>query len=221
MAKNWRPLAPPETNIRDKAKQIDCKARYLHEIRSQYCSSRNRFSLQGHPMQELAALIRAVPDFPRPGVMFRDVTPLLADAAGFARCIELLAEPWLGSNVQAVCGIEARGFIFGAALAQKLHAGFVPLRKPGKLPPPVVSVEYQLEYGSDALQAQRGAIAPGERVLLVDDVLATGGTLLAARELVTRLGGELVGASVVIELSALQGRARWPGNLPLHCLLRY
>ncbi len=172
-------------------------------------------------MQELAALIRAVPDFPRPGVMFRDVTPLLADAAGFSHCIDALAEPWLGSGVQAVCGIEARGFIFGAALAQKLHAGFVPLRKPGKLPPPVVSVDYQLEYGSDSLQAQPGVIAPGERVLLVDDVLATGGTLLAARELVTHLGGELVGASVVIELSTLQGRARWPSNLPLHQLLRY
>ena len=98
-------------------------------------------------MQDLAALIRAAPDFPTPGVMFRDVTPLLADAGAFARCIDALAEPWQGSGVQAVCGIEARGFIFGAALAQKLHAGFVPLRKPGKLPPPVVIVDYQLEYG--------------------------------------------------------------------------
>ncbi|MEP6899511.1 MAG: adenine phosphoribosyltransferase, partial [Rhodanobacter sp.] len=139
----------------------------------------------------------------------------------FARCIDALAEPWQGSGVQAVCGIEARGFIFGAALAQKLHAGFVPLRKPGKLPPPVVSVDYQLEYGSDSLQAQSGAVAPGERVLLVDDVLATGGTLAAARTLVVRLGAELLGASVVIELPALQGRARWPKDLPLHRLLCY
>lgn len=172
-------------------------------------------------MQDLAALIRAVPDFPTPGVMFRDVTPLLADAAAFTRCIDALAEPWQASKVQAVCGIEARGFIFGAALAQKLHAGFVPLRKPGKLPPPVASVDYQLEYGSDALQAQSGAIAPGERVLLVDDVLATGGTLLAAVALVEQLQGELVGASVVIELETLQGRSRWPGIAPLHSLLRY
>jgi adenine phosphoribosyltransferase len=171
-------------------------------------------------MQELAALIRVVPDFPRPGVMFRDVTPLLADAAGFSRCIDALAEPWLGSVVQAICGIEARGFIFGAALAQKLHAGFVPLRKPGKLTPPVVSADYQLEYGHDSLQAQVNAITRGERVLLVDDVLATGGTLLAARDLVAKLGGELVGASVVIELEALQGRSRWRGSL-LHSLLRY
>jgi len=172
-------------------------------------------------MQDLAALIRAVADFPRPGVMFRDVTPLLADAGSFARCIDALAEPWQGSGVQAVCGIEARGFIFGAALAQKLHAGFVPLRKPGKLPPPVASVDYQLEYGSDQLQVQRDAFRPGERVLLADDVLATGGTLAAAAALVGGLGAELLGASVVIELPVLQGRRRWPAGKPLHSLLRY
>jgi adenine phosphoribosyltransferase len=172
-------------------------------------------------MQDLALLIRAVADFPRPGVMFRDVTPLLADAGGFARCIDALAEPWQGGSVQVVCGIEARGFIFGAALAQKLHAGFVPLRKPGKLPPPVETVDYQLEYGSDRLQAQSDALKPGERVLIVDDVSATGGTLAAARALVDQLGGELVGASVVIELAALQGRARWQGDHPLHSLMRY
>jgi adenine phosphoribosyltransferase len=172
-------------------------------------------------MQDLAALIRAVPDFPTPGVMFRDVTPLLANAGGFARCIDALAEPWQGSRVQAVCGIEARGFIFGAALAQKLHAGFVPLRKPGKLPPPVVTMDYQLEYGSDRLEAQRDALRPGERVLLIDDVLATGGTLAAAMALIERLGGQLVGAGVVIELVGLRGRDRWSGDQPLHSLLRY
>ncbi|MGY3040227.1 adenine phosphoribosyltransferase [Rhodanobacter sp. TND4EL1] len=172
-------------------------------------------------MHELAALIRAVPDFPHAGVVFRDVMPLLADAAGFARCIDALAEPWQHGGVQAVCGIEARGFIFGAALAHKLHAGFVPLRKPGKLPPPVIAVDYQLEYGTDRLEAQRDAIQPGERVLLIDDVLATGGTLAAAAALIAQLGGALVGASVVIELAALDGRARWPGERPLHSLLRY
>jgi adenine phosphoribosyltransferase len=172
-------------------------------------------------MQDLAALIRAVPDFPRPGVMFRDVTPLLVNAGSFARCIDALAEPWQGSGVQAVCGIEARGFIFGAALAQKLHAGFVPLRKPGKLPPPVATVDYQLEYGSDQLQVQRDAFRPGERVLLADDVLATGGTLAAAAALVSELGAELLGASVVIELPVLQGRSRWHAGKPLHSLLRY
>lgn len=172
-------------------------------------------------MRDLAALIRAVPDFPTPGVMFRDITPLLADAGGFAHCVDALAEPWQDSRVQAVCGIEARGFIFGAALAQKLRAGFVPLRKPGKLPPPVVAVDYQLEYGSDRLEAQRDAIRPGERVLLVDDVLATGGTLMAASALVGKLGGELVGAAVVIELTGLRGRDLWPYGPLLHSLLHY
>ncbi len=172
-------------------------------------------------MQELAALVRAIPDFPRPGVMFRDVTPLLASAAAFARCIDALAEPWQGRGVQAVAGIEARGFIFGAALAQKLQAGFVPLRKPGKLPPPVLGVDYQLEYGSDRLEAQCDAFRAGERVLLVDDVLATGGTLEAAAALIQLADADLVGATVVIELAALQGRQRWPADKPLHGLLRY
>lgn len=168
-----------------------------------------------------AELIRSVPDFPRPGVLFRDVTPLLADARGFADCITALAAPWRDAGVQAVCGIEARGFIFGVALAQVLGAGFVPLRKPGKLPPPVLAVEYQLEYGNDRLEARSDALRPGTRVLLADDVLATGGTLAAAQALVARLGGELAGASVLIELEALRGRERWQGAQPLHALLRY
>src|ERR1700761_9787780 len=174
-----------------------------------------------HPHESIQSLIRAVPDFPKPGIVFRDIPPLLADAGGFARCIDAMAEPWQGSAIQAVCGIESRGFIFGAALAQKLHAGFVPLRKPNKLPPPVVSVDYQLEYGVDRLEARNDALRPGERVLLVDDVLATGGTLAAARTLVEKLSGSLCGASVVIELAALQGRMRWQGEIPLHSLLLY
>jgi adenine phosphoribosyltransferase len=173
------------------------------------------------PISSIQSLIRAVPDFPKPGVTFRDITPLLADAGGFARCIDAMAEPWQGSEIQAVCGIESRGFIFGAALAQKLHAGFVPLRKPNKLPPPVVEVEYQLEYGIDRLQARNDALRPNERVLLVDDVLATGGTLAAARTLVEKLGGTVCGAALVIELAALQGRTRWRDDVPLHALLRY
>jgi adenine phosphoribosyltransferase len=172
-------------------------------------------------MTDLARLVRAVPDFPKPGVVFRDITPLLADAAGFARCIDVLAEPWLGQGVQAVCGIESRGFIFGAALAQKLGAGFVPLRKPGKLPPPLLGVDYQLEYGSDRLEARSDALRVGERVVIVDDVLATGGTVAAARALVEAFGTELLGASVVIELPALHGRRRWPDDCPLHSLLSY
>lgn len=172
-------------------------------------------------MHAFAELIRTVPDFPQPGVLFRDVSPMLADARGFADCIAALAAPWRAASVQAVCGIEARGFIFGAALAQALHAGFVPLRKPGKLPPPVLAVDYQLEYGSDRLEARSDALQRGERVLLVDDVLATGGTLAAAQTLVERFGAELAGAAVLIELEALRGRERWRGGQPLHALLRY
>lgn len=172
-------------------------------------------------MPALEALIRAVPDFPQPGIVFRDVTPLLADAAAFARCIDAMAEPWQGHGVQVVCAIESRGFIFGAALAHKLGAGFVPLRKPSKLPPPVLSIDYALEYGHDRLEVRADALARGERALLVDDVLATGGTLAAARALLAQLEADLVGASVVIELAALQGRARWQGGPPLHALLRY
>lgn len=172
-------------------------------------------------MQDLTRLIRAVPDFPSAGIMFRDVTPLLADADAFAQCIDAMATPWLDRGVQAVCGIEARGFIFGAALAHRLQAGFVPLRKPGKLPPPVVAVDYQLEYGTDRLEAHASAIRGGERVLLADDVLATGGTLAAAARLLDQLGASIVGASVLIELEALAGRQRWTGATPLHSLLTY
>ncbi|GLQ49494.1 adenine phosphoribosyltransferase [Dyella flava] len=172
-------------------------------------------------MTSFEHLIRAVPDFPKSGVIFRDITPLLADGAAFARCIDALIEPWQGSQVQAVCGVESRGFIFAAAMAQKLGAGFIPLRKPGKLPPPVMYADYQLEYGTDRLEARVGTVSQGERVLLVDDVLATGGTLGAARNLLGQLGAELVGASVVIELRALQGRNLWPENIPLHAVLHY
>jgi adenine phosphoribosyltransferase len=172
-------------------------------------------------MQEIESLIRAVPDFPSPGIVFRDITPLLADAGAFARSIALLAEPWRGAGVQAVCAVESRGFIFGAAMATALGAGFVPLRKPGKLPPPVIAVEYVLEYGRDRLETRDETLRAGDRVLLVDDVLATGGTLSAARGLVDRLAAQIVGASVLIEIAALGGRDRWGDGPPLHALLRY
>ncbi|TCV93947.1 adenine phosphoribosyltransferase [Luteibacter rhizovicinus] len=170
-------------------------------------------------MQAISDLIRDVPDFPRPGVLFKDISPLLADADGFALCIEALADPWRQLGVQAVCGIESRGFIFGAALARTLHAGFVPVRKKGKLPPPVIGIDYGLEYGVDRLEVGASALRAGERVLIVDDVLATGGTLEAARRLVDGLGAEVVGGSVVIELAALAGRPRWTGATPLHALI--
>jgi adenine phosphoribosyltransferase len=168
-----------------------------------------------------AALIRAVPDFPAPGILFRDIAPLLADADGFAAAIAALAAPWRSAGLDAVAGIEARGFIFGAALARELGVGFVPLRKPGKLPGPLHEVDYALEYGHDRLQVQAGAVAAGGRVLLVDDVLATGGTLAAAARLLGRLDVELAGAAVLIELDALAGRARWESPAPLHAVLHY
>lgn len=169
-------------------------------------------------MDALAGLIRAVADFPAPGVTFRDITPLLADADAFRRAVALLAAPWRDARIDAVAAVEARGFIFGTALAGALGAGLVPLRKPGKLPGPLLEARYALEYGEDVLQVQADAVTAGERVLLVDDVLATGGTLLAARELAQRLGADLAGASVLMEITALGGRARWNGT-PLQAAL--
>lgn len=171
--------------------------------------------------RDFPALIRDVPDFPRPGIRFKDITPLLADPGGFAWVVDTLAAPWRASGVDCVVGIEARGFILGAALAHALGAGFVPLRKPGKLPARVIAQEYALEYGSDRLEIHEDAIGPAKRVLLVDDVLATGGTLLAARSLLERAGARLVGAAVLVELTALAGRARWGAGAPLEAVLRY
>jgi adenine phosphoribosyltransferase len=170
---------------------------------------------------DLASYVRDIPDFPRPGIVFKDITPLLADAAAFKACIAALAEPYRGAAIDTVCGIEARGFIFAAALATELGAGFVPIRKPRKLPAATIGIEYALEYASDRLEIHRDALRPGARVALVDDVIATGGTLLASRVLIAQLSAELVGASVVIELGFLNARARWPAALPLHALIRY
>jgi adenine phosphoribosyltransferase len=169
---------------------------------------------------EVVALIRDVPDFPKPGIVFKDITPMLADARAFAAVIAALAEPWRGRAPRAVVGIESRGFILAAALARELGSGFVPIRKPGKLPAAVHQVEYALEYGHDRLEIHRDALPAGSRVLLVDDVLATGGTLLAARQLLERLDLRLCGASVLIELEFLGARQRWEGP-PLRTLLRY
>ena len=169
----------------------------------------------------LAARIRDVPDFPAPGVLFKDITPLLADAAAFGECIETLAAPWRSLQLDAVCGIEARGFIFGAAVARALGTGFVPLRKAGKLPAATRGVDFKLEYGAARLEVHADALATGARALVVDDVLATGGTLVAAAELVRGLGARVVGTAVVIELDFLKGRSRWPLDVPLQALLHY
>jgi adenine phosphoribosyltransferase len=156
---------------------------------------------------ELARLIRQVPDYPQPGVVFRDITPLLGSPGGFAAAVEALAaiSP---TDVDVVVGIEARGFLFGAPVALALGAGFVPVRKPAKLPRAVESVTYELEYGTETLALHADAFPAGSRVLLVDDVLATGGTVVAASELISRLGGQLAGVSLLSELTYLGGRER-------------
>lgn len=159
-------------------------------------------------MEELRALIRDVADFPRAGIVFKDFTPLLANPRGLALAVELMANPFRGVGVEVVVGAESRGFIFGVAIAQVLSAGFVPVRKPGKLPRAVHGVEYELEYGRDRLEMHADAVRAGQRVLVVDDLLATGGTLGACAELVERSGGRIVGMSVLIELAGLRGRER-------------
>ena len=168
----------------------------------------------------LKRLIRDIPDFPKPGIMFRDITPLLADPGGLALSIELLANPFRGKNIDLVVGAESRGFIFGTAVACFLSAGFVIVRKPGKLPHKVISQTYDLEYGKDSLEMHADAIVKGQRVLVVDDVLATGGTMKAACDLVRNLGGSLVGVAVLIELSGLNGRSKL-GEMPVHSVLQY
>lgn len=157
---------------------------------------------------DLKAKIREVPNFPKPGILFYDVTTLLRDAAAFARVINRLAEFYRGESIQKVVGIESRGFILGAPLALELGAGFVPVRKPGKLPAEVYEKTYDLEYGSSSLAIHKDAIDRGERVLIVDDLLATGGTMAATVHLVGELGGVVVGVAVLIELVELRGRDR-------------
>jgi adenine phosphoribosyltransferase len=159
---------------------------------------------------ELKALVRTVPDFPKPGILFYDITTVLKDRVGMAMLIDALAAHYLERKIDLVLGIEARGFIFGPALAYRLNAGFVPVRKPRKLPAPVARVTYDLEYGSDTLEIHLDAIQPGQRVLLVDDLLATGGTMEATLKLVKQLGGEVVGLAFAIELDFLRGRERFP-----------
>ena len=168
----------------------------------------------------LKKLIREIPDFPKKGILFYDITTLLKDKAGFAKLIDALAQHYIGRKIDLVLGIEARGFIFGPALAYRLNAGFVPVRKPRKLPAPVARVTYDLEYGSDTLEIHLDAIQPGQRVVLVDDLLATGGTMQATIQLVKQLGGEIAGLAFAIELDFLKGRAKFP-EYDVFSLLHY
>ncbi|HZR80584.1 MAG TPA: adenine phosphoribosyltransferase [Candidatus Binatia bacterium] len=169
--------------------------------------------------KDLRALIREIPDFPKPGILFRDITPLLADGAGLKEAVRRLADPFRG-RTDVVLGIESRGFILGAPVAVELGVGFAIVRKPGKLPAATVTASYELEYGTDSLEIHADAVGRGHRVLIVDDLLATGGTARAAVDLVSRLGGEVVACSFLIELAALGGRARL-APVEAHAVLRY
>jgi adenine phosphoribosyltransferase len=159
--------------------------------------------------EPLKTLIRTVPDFPRPGILFYDITTVLKDKAGFATLIDAFAQYYIGKEIDLVLGIEARGFIFGPALAYRLNAGFVPVRKPKKLPAPTAKVSYDLEYGTDSLEIHLDAIQPGQRVVIVDDLLATGGTMEATVQLVRQLGGEIAGLGFAVELDFLNGRSKF------------
>jgi adenine phosphoribosyltransferase len=172
------------------------------------------------PVIQLKKLIRDIPDFPKPGILFRDITPLLADAAGLALSVELMANPFRGKGIDLVVGAESRGFIFGTAVACCLSAGFALVRKPGKLPFKKVSMKYDLEYGSDTLEMHADAIVKGQRVLIVDDVLATGGTMKACCDLVKQLEGEIAGIAVLTELVGLRGKDKI-GPYPVHSVIQY
>ncbi|MCY7335032.1 MAG: adenine phosphoribosyltransferase [Chamaesiphon sp.] len=169
---------------------------------------------------DLKALIRDIPDFPKPGILFRDITTLLGDPAGLRYSIDTLASKIEDWRPEYIVGMESRGFIFGAALAYKLGIGFIPIRKPGKLPTAVWSVEYALEYGTDKLEIHQDAAPPGSRISIVDDLIATGGTAAATAKLVREIGGDLVGCAFLIELDDLDGRSHLP-DVPIVSLVHY
>lgn len=170
-------------------------------------------------MLDLYSFIADVPDFPEPGIVFKDITPLLANGAAFLQAVEEMAAPFLGQGIDIVVGIESRGFLLAGSIAERIGAGVGLVRKPGKLPRKTLSISYDLEYGTDSLEIHEDVFASGTKVLIVDDVLATGGTLAASNKLIAMAGGEVLGASVLIEISALGGRSRFDG--PLHAVLTY
>lgn len=169
---------------------------------------------------DLRQLIRDIPDFPKPGIVFKDITPLLANASGLALAVELLVQPYRGRHVDVVVGAESRGFIFGTAVATALSVGFIPARKPGKLPSETRRYEYKLEYGADALEIHKDALRPDQNVLIVDDLLATGGTLATCCGLVRDAGANVTGVAVLIELAGLQGRKRL-ADYPVYSVIAY
>ena len=171
-------------------------------------------------MEEIKALIRDVPDFPKPGIIFKDLTPVIGSSSAMSRISTALTAPFMNCGITAVAGMEARGFIFGALAARELDVGFVPLRKPGKLPAKSHSVSYALEYGEATLEMHCDAVNPNDRVLLVDDLLATGGTAAASVELISRSGAEITGLCFVVELDFLDGRSTL-GDQKIHSLIHY
>ena len=183
------------------------------------CCSLNDTRDPMNPM-ELKQHIRHVPDFPKPGILFYDITTLLRHPGGLKATIDQLSAPYVGQGIDAVIGIESRGFILGSAVADRIGAGFVPIRKPGKLPAKSMRESYALEYGTDALEIHEDAVQTGQRILIVDDVLATGGTAAAAARLVRQLGGELHGLAFLIELLFLSGKAKLPGE-KVHSVVQY
>ncbi len=174
----------------------------------------------GNVILDISKLIREVPNFPKPGVNFKDVTPLLADAAGLSLAVELLTQPYRTAHVDHVVGAESRGFIFGTAVARNLSAGFIPIRKRGKLPHTTRSVVYELEYGEDTVEIHEDAFRPGERILLIDDLLATGGTMKACCDLVEACGGHIVGIAILIELRFLKAREKL-NRYNIHSVIQY
>jgi adenine phosphoribosyltransferase len=171
-------------------------------------------------MDHLKAKIREIPDFPKPGILFYDITTLLCDSQGFRDTIDALAAPYMGEDIDQVIGVESRGFILGAAVANTLGCGFIPVRRPGKLPHKTHSQSYSLEYGNNALEIHQDACGDQQRILIVDDVLATGGTAKAAVDLARQAGGKIVGVAFLIELDFLNGRSKLPGE-PVYSVLRY
>ena len=170
----------------------------------------------------LLAAIRTIPDYPKPGILFRDITTLLGNARAFRRAIDELVHPYAGQKVDKIAGIEARGFILGGAVAHQLSAGFVPIRKKGKLPHDIVRIAYSLEYGVDEMEMHRDAVNPGEKVILVDDLIATGGTAVGATQLLRQIGAEVVAACFVIDLPDLGGRKKLEAlDVPVHTLVEF
>ena len=173
-------------------------------------------------VDDVKRLIRTIPDYPKPGILFRDITTLLGNARAFRRAVDALVQPWAGSKVEQIAGIEARGFILGGAVAHQLSAGFVPIRKKGKLPHTTVRIAYSLEYGLDEMEMHADAVRPGERVILVDDLIATGGTAEGAVKLLRQIGAEVVAACFVIDLPELGGAAKLRAmNVPVRTLMAF